>query len=257
MSEHNELRAALVRAQGLARAVVKGSENDHFKYKYASSEAIISEGREALNEAGLSLFPVTQDLCDMGEGENLMSVLKVIYGLVHTSGQGMELSSTTPIIPEKGRPFDKALAAAKTYDLGYMIRGLLLLPRVGKGEEVDDRDDRNFDPSRLRSSEITNRLQDHRKALGKERYDEIAGQEPPADHESALSVLALLEAERERDGLIRTTKMILSQMGAKDAAGADAILTERKLPTLDQFAKCPVSDLQVTAATLRKAWKGE
>lgn len=257
MSDQMELRAALVRAQGLARAVVKSSKNEHFVYQYASSEAIISEGREALSEAGLALFPVTQDIVDIGEGENVLSLLKVVYGLVHTSGQGMELSSTTPIIPEKGRPFDKALAAAKTYDLGYLLRGLLLLPRVGKGEDVDERDDRNFDPSRLKSSQITNELAEHMKALGKDRYEKIVGPVPPSDHDAAILALEHLRLERDRDGLIRTSKMILKELGAKDAETANAELAKRSLPSLEELLDVPVTELRVIASTLRKSWKGE
>ena len=42
------------------------------------------------------------------------------------------------IILEKGRPLDKAIAGADTASLSYMLRDLLILPRVEAGTEMDD-----------------------------------------------------------------------------------------------------------------------
>ena len=60
----------------------------------------------------------------------------------------MGLKYETPIIPDKGRPMDKAVATARTYALGYMLRDLLLLPRVEPSADVDARDDRGHEPKR-------------------------------------------------------------------------------------------------------------
>src|SRR5258707_6928030 len=55
------------------------------------------------------------------------------------------IESETPIVEDKSRPMDKAVATALTYNLGYTLRGLLLLPRVE--DEVDQRDDRKYEPT--------------------------------------------------------------------------------------------------------------
>lgn len=60
MSETNKtkqtLAEGLVTAQGAARGVSKDARNQFHKYKYASSEAVIDEGRAALQAGGLALL---------------------------------------------------------------------------------------------------------------------------------------------------------------------------------------------------------
>lgn len=133
-----KLQAALVRAQRAAKEVTKSSENKYHGYGYASAEAMIAEARDAIGQAGLAV--ITE--WTVSEGR-----VNVNYILMHEEGGSMSLMSSTPILPEKGRPADKAEATALTYNLGYFLRGLLLLPRVEKGAEVDDRDDRDHEPT--------------------------------------------------------------------------------------------------------------
>lgn len=135
------LLAALAKAQAQAQGVEKGSVNTFHRYKYASAEDVIAVSREALAGTGLA-FLCTSATVAWGEP----AVLTCRYALVHESGASMELVSETPVIPEKGRPEDKAVATAKTYDLGYALRGLLLLPRVEEGADADQRDDRHREP---------------------------------------------------------------------------------------------------------------
>lgn len=135
----SELVKALVQAQKIARAVGKDKSNSFHRYKYASAEAMIEEARGALAESGLA-FRCIDSLVLLGE----IPLLRLTYSLSHISGESEAITSTTPIIEEKGRPLDKAVATAKTYDLGYTLRGLLLLPRVE--EEVDQRDDTKHEP---------------------------------------------------------------------------------------------------------------
>lgn len=129
----SELAKALVNAQQSAQAVHKDSRNEWHKYAYASAEAIISEARTALSCAGLALLPVSWSVVDGAR-------VRVKYRLVHISGESMDLDTETSVVPEKGRPQDKAEACALTYSLSYLLRGLLLLPRVE--DEPDRRDDR-------------------------------------------------------------------------------------------------------------------
>lgn len=143
MSEHNqeskaEIYTALIKAQSVAQAVEKGSSNAFHKYKYASAESMIGEAREALSAAGLALMTVHWFIRE--------ERMNVGYALVHGSGQMLEFQTSTAIIPDKGRPMDKAEATALTYNLGYFLRGLLLLPRVEPGTQPDERDDRDHDP---------------------------------------------------------------------------------------------------------------
>ena len=129
------LAAALNQAQGAAGAVSKGSRNDYHRYRYASAEALIEEGRSALHGAGLALVPGRQAV-DLGTGDG-MAVLKRTYTLIHSGGGSLTMSQEWPIIPEKGRPMDKAVASAVTASLGYFLRDLLLMPRVDPADDLD------------------------------------------------------------------------------------------------------------------------
>ena len=144
-----KLFGRLVRAQREARGVEKTSQNAHHRYKYASAEAVIEEARAALTAAGLAVFAWGWRLepgAIVGEQRDFDRVV-VTYILADEEGHTHTLDPcSTPVIPEKGRPPDKAEATALTYNLGYMLRGLLLLPRVEEGADVDQRDDRNHEP---------------------------------------------------------------------------------------------------------------
>jgi hypothetical protein len=146
------LFAGLVLAQRAAHAVAKGSRNEFHKYNYASAEDVIQAAREALSVGDLALFPTAQEIVPVLPAESdddAVIAVRVRYVLAHASGECREIGSETPIIPEKGRPWDKALAAAKTFDLAYTLRSVLLLPR-GDQESVDSRDDRGWDKARRR-----------------------------------------------------------------------------------------------------------
>ena len=54
---------------------------------------------------------------------------------------------TMPAIAGRGRPGDKAISTALTYLSGYGLRGLLNLPRVEQGHDVDQRNDADFKPA--------------------------------------------------------------------------------------------------------------
>lgn len=136
-----EISAALATAQANARAVSKGSENTHHGYLYASAEDVIAESKAALASAGLSFTRRGHTL------ENLVQVglvLVVRYELRHVSGESLGFSSVIPVVPGKGRPIDKAVLAARTADLSYMLRDLLMLPRVDY--DVDGRNDVGYEP---------------------------------------------------------------------------------------------------------------
>jgi hypothetical protein len=143
------IATALVRAQRAAKPVAKTSENSFHRYAYASAESLITEARAALGEACLAVIPHGETISP-GRGEADPDTLWSSYALCHEDGSSWVCPSIpTPIIPEKARPEDKAVATARTYALGYFLRGLLLLPRVAKGEEVDTRNDAEHTPAKV------------------------------------------------------------------------------------------------------------
>ena len=210
------LAEGLVTAQGAARGVSKDARNQFHKYRYASSEAVIDEGRAALQAGGLALLAQQHSItADPG-----CQTLVVQYRLQHSGGEHLDLVSCTPIIPDKGRPADKAVAAAKTYDLAYTLRSLLLLPRGDEFGGVDERDDSQHHPEPQPQRQAPKqrqaapptqaqalppnyraRVREAANVLGQERTKEIAGEwseliKQPL--ETQLGVLSALEiAARE------------------------------------------------------------
>lgn len=135
----------IVDAQKLIHPVEKSSTNQFHKYKYASGEDVLTAGRAALNTAGLALL--TEGWAIRRGDENNPDAVDVSYLLCHADGsQWRPHSVETPIIPDKGRPPDKALAAALTYNIAYYLRGLLLIPRAETEAEVDKRNDTSYTP---------------------------------------------------------------------------------------------------------------
>jgi hypothetical protein len=155
----SSLYAALVSAQKSARTVEKDGRNKHHGYDYATTEAMIAEARACLGVAGLALVfvgraftPIAPSAPKDQSGKEPIGRVEIKYRLIHTSGDSLEIASSTPVVPEKGRPADKAEAAAVTSDLGYTLRGLLLLERALDGG-IDTRDDRDSDRREERQSE--------------------------------------------------------------------------------------------------------
>ncbi len=141
-----EVLEALVKAQAQVRAVGKDGNNQHHRYRYTSAEALIDAATAWMAAAGMALVQcgwrsVPPELTGMPDR------LEVTY--VVTAGGALWVMPvvSTPILPEKGRPWDKAEATALTYNLGYTLRGLLKIPRVDTDDDVDQRDDRDHVPA--------------------------------------------------------------------------------------------------------------
>lgn len=142
----------LLAAQKKAQAVAKDSTNAFHRYKYASAEALIEEARQALIEAGLIvsqqrwMFVAGSDNLDPpgrdeSGGARCVGHMKITYR-IRCEAETEDNDTEVAVIVEKGRPLDKAQKAALTLDLGYFLRGLLLLPREDPDLAVDQRDDR-------------------------------------------------------------------------------------------------------------------
>lgn len=155
MEMSKEMAGALLAAQRATRSVQKDSKNKHHDYQYASAEDVISHSRAVLGAAGLTLIadeytvrgavllPRDKEAApDTNPARVESAVLRCRYVLTHEGGSAWPITSETPIVPEKGRPADKAVASAKTYDLSYTLRALLLLPRGVDDDDPDARDDR-------------------------------------------------------------------------------------------------------------------
>jgi len=149
-----QLAGALVDAQSKVQRVAKDSTNTFHRYRYAAAEEMIDEARGALNAAGLALmshwkvdhsaYTERDQHTDRGS-KTVVIVGRVVvsYTLIHRSGEALRWITSTPIIPEAGRPEDKAEMAALTANLGYTLRQLLLIPRGDEDGGMDQRDDRN------------------------------------------------------------------------------------------------------------------
>lgn len=156
----------LVLAQGFVHAVEKDSEvrpregERGPRYKYAGTDDVVAEARAALQKAGLSLLRVgwhvengrTYDVVDEnGQTRPWRDADEIVplFMLVSADGETWRIPrSSMPIMVGKGRPEDKARAGALTYCLGYVLLGLLQIPRVDEGTEVDQRDDHERGPAR-------------------------------------------------------------------------------------------------------------
>lgn len=134
------LAEGLVAAQAAARSVEKDRFHDHHRYAYASAEAMITEGRAALAAGDVALLTLGWDWHAEPTGETPGRVI-IRYALIHASGETREFTSSTWVVPGKGRPLDKAESGAITENLSYTLRGLLLLPRVDERVSVETRED--------------------------------------------------------------------------------------------------------------------
>lgn len=150
-----EWYAAMAAAQKDVDHAEKDGRNAYANYNYASAEEVIRTAKEALSAHGLGLFRLTYGYTVPTQIEHAVLGLRDVYRAVtrwrvfHVSGQWLEIETTWPFMEEKGRPIDKAYAAALTESLAYFLRDLVQIPR-GAGEKIDGdvsgRDDSGYDP---------------------------------------------------------------------------------------------------------------
>lgn len=139
------LYAALARAQAAAPDATPDAENTHHRYAYASAEQMIALGRACLAAEGLALLPTSTSVCDAAlEGQKGQAWAKVVrsFVLAHAEGGATTWSVEWVFAPDRGRPWDKALAAALTSSLAYVYRDVLGIRRDGaEGDDIAARDD--------------------------------------------------------------------------------------------------------------------
>jgi len=119
---------ALVKAQGEIRAILKDSDNPHFRSTYASLDTILETVRPILARHGLALMQ--RVVGHRFDDENRLRAMKVQTLVIHASGETMDASVWMPL--GKGDP--QGAGAALTYGRRYSLGAALALAT----EEDDD-----------------------------------------------------------------------------------------------------------------------
>lgn len=124
------LSQALARAQASADRIVKDSTNQFARFDYTSAESLMEMWTKIGETHGLTLYPAALNI----EGDNL----RTCWILEHADSEATrEIRMDWPIVEAKGKPRDKAVASARTSSLGYLIRDLLVAPRVHPTDDMD------------------------------------------------------------------------------------------------------------------------
>ncbi len=196
MSQKSNIAAALLKAQQAIESVKKDATNSFHRYNYTSAEEMIGACRKALHDHGLVATRATWGIDkDIGEFGCIVSTMTLMHA---DSGERIDAPITWPIVPEKGRPMDKAIAASLTSSLSYWLRDLLMLPREEEG--MDKRDDRAYEPQKPTQTLPPVNKADAPKTASK------PGAEPPEDPDLSPTPEALrkkITMLMERDGIAR------------------------------------------------------
>lgn len=226
MSELKNYWSALARAQALVKGVEKHSTNSYMKYKYASTESIIEEAKVALSQCDMAVIADRWSLHPpRGEGEP--GRVEIHFVSAHgPSGESREHRVEYFVIPEKGRPLDKATASALTMAEGYFLRGFLCMPRVDETLEVDQRDDRNYEPPPRVSPRPAPRPPEESFATGKDPSELVTDAE-------VVAMRKLLATLGKSDGDLIAW--------ANQKPGREAALTDLSDFTQDDYQKAMVA----------------
>jgi len=125
---------ALHAAQWEARSISKDSRNSFSSYDYTSAESMMRMWTDISGRHGLALFPLELRV-KYSPGDP--PILCTTWVLSHIRGEDRTLTMDWPIVTGKGKPMDKAIASARTSSLGYLIRDLLVAPRVHPTDDMD------------------------------------------------------------------------------------------------------------------------
>ena len=141
--------ADIAKAVTSADVVFKDSENQHHGYAYASAEAMIA-GTRTMALVGLSVRNISSRL-EVFEKPiaNYVADAVMVYRTSHgPSGLYEDCEVRWPVIIGRGRDWDKAYAGARTTAYSYHLRDMLMIPREDKDASPDQRDDRDYDPTK-------------------------------------------------------------------------------------------------------------
>ena len=97
----------------------------------ASAESMMEMWTKISEAQGLILYPAELTI---DEGN-----LRTRWILEHADSEATrQIQMDWPIVEAKGKPRDKAVASARTSSLGYLIRDLLVAPRVHPTDDMED-----------------------------------------------------------------------------------------------------------------------
>lgn len=119
--QYDKIAAALIKAQGEIKNVVKDKENPFYKAKYAGLDSVVAACKEALLKNGIA-FIQTTNVTDKGP--------VLVTTLLHVSGQFV--SGFYPLVTAK-KDDPQALGSATTYARRYALAAM-----VGICSEDDD-----------------------------------------------------------------------------------------------------------------------
>jgi hypothetical protein len=139
-----DLYDALAKAQADVESVGKDGTNTQRGYRYATTEAMIRGSRQHLAGHGLAFFSTwSQALPIVATGDigkqHVAAMVTIHWVLGHATGGQVSGTAHMDAIGSPARPPDKAVAAAVTYGLGFVLRGILLLDRAVEDEHAPDR----------------------------------------------------------------------------------------------------------------------
>jgi hypothetical protein len=211
----------LIESQLAAKQLGKANRNDFHRYNYASAEQKIMTGR-LLAANGIGFVPVSCTVFELAGKPWLRRRVKLIM----KDGGWEEVEVEWPIVIEKGRPLDKATAAAHTASLGYLLRDILLLPVVEKGEELDDplRDELNQEeekparadrPSTPEPEKPKAKAKAKAKPAAKESKKERIQREWKEDYHGFIEKLGPHVVEQEGESKFDAICLIAEEMGFK------------------------------------------
>jgi hypothetical protein len=148
------IAARLVAAQHRIQSLAKDSETvtaSGPRYKYAASDDVVRDAREALTAEGLAFVRVGWSIVEwltplpprkQDGDERPRCVLSVDYMLISEEGESMRFDGSTIVaLADGGRPIDKAMLGALTSHMGYMLLGILQIDRQDP-DEISARQDR-------------------------------------------------------------------------------------------------------------------
>lgn len=117
------LAAALSKARGEFKAVIKSAENPYFKSNYADLSTLIDATKDSLSKNGLAVVQSPGKITESGR-------VSITTLLIHSSGEWMEDDLEMPVTKADAQ----GLGSAITYGRRYAYQSLLNVA----GEEDDD-----------------------------------------------------------------------------------------------------------------------
>ena len=139
----DKIAPALLAAQADIGNAAKNSKNPHFRNDYANLESVIEAVKGPLNRHGIIII--------QGVGEVKDGVLSVTTRLLHSSGQWLEETASSPI----PKPDPQGVGSTVTYLRRYSASGLLFLTQTDDDGEAARHDATPAAPSKLTKDQLS------------------------------------------------------------------------------------------------------